>query len=418
MVRCLAAVLAVVVTTPVRADDPSDAPPREAPVAQLRLPGRDMVEVVVRAPFRDGGGQEGSAARLVETIDRALRDRTTLMARQTTETRSVVEAKGDPIAILKAVRSDADVRLLAAENRRIEDHNAERRRAGVAVARLVVIVTLVPQGDKNRVSLVVIDADEGLATLIEDDGRISPEELEGRFRQRAVVATPPPAVVADDDAAMAYVERLFTRELQGQLEAAGVWGKLGTIFLRTNVDDAEILFDGMVVGTTRSGLVELRDVPLGAHTLQVVAAGYEPLERPLTVSAGESEVDATLARAAGLGRVAALGAGIGATVAGGVVLVIAGVTGGEGRLSCTPDCGGSSWLRAGPDAADPVGTGPAMVPLGYSLLGAGAIWLLGPELLERDAEVPWWSIGAGLVVGVLAYSISEFAENPVVVNDR
>ena len=45
-------------------------------------------------------------------------------------------------------------------------------------------------------------------------------------------------------------------------------------------------------------------------------------------------------------------------------------------------------------------------PVGYSVAFTGAIWALGPAIIEPDREIPWISIAAGVAAGALAYGLS------------
>ena len=57
---------------------------------------------------------------------------------------------------------------------------------------------------------------------------------------------------------------------------------------------------------------------------------------------------------------------------------------------------------------DPNPEGVLLVPLGYSLMMAGGSAGLGTWLIEKES--PWWSVGAGLIVGVLSYGLSEMLD--------
>jgi hypothetical protein len=393
------------------------------------LQGREVLEVVVRAPYRDARSGEGRSAtvRLVDTIDRAVRAKTVLYAREAKETRDLIEAKGDPIAILKAVRTDVDLGRLTREGLTIEAHNRARRAAGERPARLLAVVTLLPQADKTRVSVLVVDADEGLGILLADEGRTRTEELEQRFQQ-AVIATPPSVTVAGDDEIVAHLGRLFSRELEPMLAAAGVWESLGTIELVTSVSDAEIMLDGQLVGTTRAGVTRLRDAPVGAHTLGLNAKGYDPYEASVQVASGATvRVDAALTANDGLtsfGRNFTFWSGVATVAAGSAVMVWGGMLAGDqsSGYSCVSGCDGVgwSWVRSGrsvsadatTDDLDVTGSGPALVPLGYSMVLAGSVWALGPQLFEQEG-VPWLSLAVGLAGGLAAYGISELVESPI-----
>jgi hypothetical protein len=61
---------------------------------------------------------------------------------------------------------------------------------------------------------------------------------------------------------------------------------------------------------------------------------------------------------------------------------------------------------------DTRGVGPLAAPLGYSLIGAGAIGVLTDLLFNRDGQLPEWvPIVVGLGAGAVSYALSE-ALNP------
>jgi hypothetical protein len=52
------------------------------------------------------------------------------------------------------------------------------------------------------------------------------------------------------------------------------------------------------------------------------------------------------------------------------------------------------------------GGGPPILPLGYSLLGLGTAWMLGPLLDDDDERIPWIEAVVGLVVFGASFGIS------------
>lgn len=87
---------------------------------------------------------------------------------------------------------------------------------------------------------------------------------------------------------------------------------------------------------------------------------------------------------------------------------------------CVETCAAATWTRMfdRPDDGDlsrPLaGTGPAILPFGLSLIGAGTTTALGAELFEDDGALPWISIVSGLVLGATMYSVFEAVEQPLV----
>jgi len=50
-------------------------------------------------------------------------------------------------------------------------------------------------------------------------------------------------------------------------------------------------------------------------------------------------------------------------------------------------------------------SGVEMAPLALALVALGGTWSLGSWLFGEDEDVPWWSLGAGLLAGGLTYGI-------------
>jgi len=399
-------------------------------VGKITLQERDALDLVVRSPYA-GADARSSTLRFLEVADRALRDKSALFAREVKDSKEVVDAKGDAIQLLKATRRDVDVERLAREGKALEAHNAERRAAGDKLARFLVLVTLLPQGDKTRLSAILIDVDEGLDLLIREHGKTGADaaaELEARFQETAVIARPSPATVSGEDEALAYVEKLFSQDFRPMFEQRGAWATLGTIDVKTNVDGAEIRLDGALVGTSRPGVTRLEDARAGPRVVSLAASGYAPVEIPIQVRAKAiTEVEANL-DASGTGLAAArtmIFWGSLGVAAAGATMVVASIVGAgtqTNQFLCVhpngqPTCDQSSWLRFGSGDTPQeqiAGSGLAIAPLGLGLMAGGGVTALGSELVEDDG-IPWISIATGAVLSVATYLILNAAETPQVV---
>ncbi len=375
-------------------------------VGEIRLPGRDVLEVVIHAPYGEPRAIAGRAnrVRLVDAIDAALRDHTTLMAREPVESQALLDARGNAIATLRAVRRDVDVSRLAFEGVSLEEHERSQRADGAPAIRLILVLSVLPGEAADRVSALLVDVRAGLELLMSSRG-MGAAQQEAAFEEKAVLARLDARDVASADGLGAYVDALITGDLRPALTRAQVWGGLGTIDLVTAVDGAEIMLDGALVGTTRSGRTRLHDVRAGSRSLALSAAGHQPFQATVAVAGGHTaEVQAVVVpmRAEGA-RTAVFVAGLVSVAAGAAVMVSA--------LPMTSEVGtvridhtGSEWQRYGDG-------GPAVFPLGYSLAIMGGAWLVGPALFEDEGDVPWWSLGVGLALGVIAYGVSELAED-------
>jgi hypothetical protein len=171
--------------------------------------------------------------------------------------------------------------------------------------------------------------------------------------------------------------------------------------------------------TVRGGAVTLGADGVGAVAPFQLAAKADKVT--VTVRAGEAveiEPELTSAQSALPMRDAVMISGVVLATAGVVVSVLALATAdGDVVSHCfqgTPGCAdsttfvGSGFSAADTERLEPVETGGVLLlPLGYSLLGAGAAWTVGAWL--SDDEVPWLPVLVGLGVGTLAYAVSAAA---------
>lgn len=403
--RALALVLALAPLEPALADDAA-----AALVGEIRLPGRDVLEVVIHAPYGEPRAIAGRAnrVRLVDAIDATLRAHTTVMAREAEESPALLEAKGNAVATLRAVRRDVDVSRLAFEGITLEEHERTQRADGAPAVRLILVLSVLPGEAADRVSALLVDVRAGLQFLMSSRG-LAAAEQDARFEDAAVLARLDARDVASADGLGAYVDALITHDLRPALVRAQVWGALGTIDVVTAVEGAEITLDGALVGTTGRGRTRLHDVRAGSRTLALSAVDHLPYRATIeVVGGGTAEVQASVEpvhEGAAMVRSTLFVSGLVALAAGAAIIVSALPQSGA-VATVRIDHDGSEWRRFGD------GSGPAIVPLGYSIMAMGGTWLVGPALFEDGRDVPWWSIVAGVALGAIAYGVSELAEDP------
>ncbi len=240
--------------------------------------------------------------------------------------------------------------------------------------------------------------------------------------------TEPLAVDLSDPEARRGAVREIVRERLGDVLDEGPGGApLAELRLRGTEAGWAVRIEGRTVGLTGPGATLLRGLRGGTRRVELSA--IEPaIEWALSAELGPGarvELDAGRPdRGPHPVRPALLWGGL-ATAAVGAGLVTWGASLGGVRVGCVSragepsDCAGLRAARTGFDgAATPTteldavrGTGPALLPLGAALLGAGAGWVVG-RWLGPDAELPWWGLGLGLVAGGAALAIGSAAGAP------
>jgi len=369
---------------------------------------RDALEIVVRTPYAIDSKQALSP-RFLAIADRVLRAHTSLFARLAVDSPELDEARGDTSAIQRGIRRDADPAELARRHLGAQQHEAALFQAGERPARFVAVLTLLPDGKEIRISASLIDVSSALEIL----ATFPPTNtVEDRFADEGVVIRPPPAstAAADEGARDAYVEDLFHRAFEPIFSRRKVGNGPATIALSGVIEGGEIRLDGHAIGLAGPDLTRIAEVRAGKRRVSVEVRKRGRFDTDVEVTGGATiAVDAALL--AGVGgeapRDVVRWSGW-AAAAGGVVLVTWGIIASataDPLLQCNDAtgtferCPSAPWQRFG-------SAGPAIVPLGYSLASAGLVWSLGPDLVEREGDVPWLSVLAGTALGVAAYAIS------------
>ncbi len=340
-----------------------------APVEQIALDERAPVDVVVRSPYATPESRAGGLA-IITAFDRALREHTSLFAREVKDSPDLVAARGDAREVAKVVARDP------------------------RPPRYLLLVTCVEAGEQTRLTALFVDV--GRAVEARDDAT---------FQDVAVIARPATFTAPHSDGAVTWAARLVEDELKGVLEREGVWDALGSIDVETEIEGAEIRLDGQLVGTSRSGINRLTGARLGARSVSLAAAGYAPWEARVEVTAGATvhTLAELVAQGAETGRTSVLWASVGLAAAGAVLLTYSAVeASGDSRYLCLEakpgdGCPGRPFLT--------FGSSLAVAPLGLGLAIGGATGVVGPEFLETEG-FPWISVVSGVTLGVLTYVIS------------
>jgi hypothetical protein len=323
----------------------------------------------------------------------------------------------------------------------VEPNGGASRRGRRSSPRFLFVLAVHPDpSGQDHLSAMLIDTDAALAR----ESRVShadegwQQHVENLIFEDAVQGEPGVGKLSAPQSLDGYFRRLFLELFRPALEAAGHWQPYGAIALESEQEGARIELDGRLLGVTRKGRLELRSINPGPRTLVVTgpaptaalgqAAPPARFEQQVEVERGtiaEVRIRFGGALLAGTGspwiapaRATTLYGGAGLGVAGAVLLGFAVAhSGGPYALRiCRGACGSAAKPEflglcdlTSHDPACPLGSGGVlMAPLGYALLGAGAVFSLG-TLLEDDDQLPWLPAAAGIALGAAAYAISAAA---------
>lgn len=287
---------------------------------------------------------------------------------------------------------------------------------------LFLISSIAQDGEEpDRVSALLIDADLALELYnsANRDKEFWKEDLEARIGSEAVLGRAREAKVATPDDARTFLDRAISQDFRSAFDRFGNWEPFGKIELSMSQAGLEIVIDGATVGTTKSGVTMIEQVPQGTRRLRLQSPEYETYETQLVIQQGGVErLSPKVSRASGMGSV-----GRTATIIGGAVVAALGTavtiwavaaqdTGVQ--IICLNrqegECGSSRFLRTGFDDSvsngDPNAGGFLHAPLGYSLVATGATMSLGTLFFTDEDEIPWIPLIAGVAVGFASYGIS------------
>lgn len=367
---------------------------------QLRLGERTPIAVVVGSPT--GENARVRSSEVIRLVSEQLRAHTDFTL-QLVEPNVLADCKGRLLCLVEKVGGAGS--------------RAE------APPYLLVFSNLAREGEADRLSAQLIDVERAHDTI--ERGRSSREawvaEVEATLNDGAT-ATERAAVgdVADAERVIAeWFEHRFARDF----EASGHWDPYGEVVITTQREGLEISFDGQSVGATARGRTRIGELRAGTRTLVLVGPTIDRFEVAVNVQAGAvTEISPEVSSTGGAGplRDAVWVSGAAMAVAGVVVSAVALAShDGDVLTSCfvgTAGCeAGSGFETSGfdggaaatLDAANPGGV--LMLPLGYSLVSAGAIWTVGALFFSEEDELPWLPVVIGAGVGVLAYTLSAVA---------
>lgn len=272
---------------------------------------------------------------------------------------------------------------------------------------------------KVRLSLLAIDVAASLA-LIARGG--DADQLEDAIFASGASGEPEEL---DPDRTVdlrSFLESQLEGRLRAALERRDEWAPFGAIELDGAWAGVPLILDGRVLGVTTGETIRLEDLRPGDRRV-MVGGGDEIFEITVAVERGETThvlVERTSRRSTSL----VSWAGLGVATAGVVLASIAAVTTtGQLESRCLlrsaatePSCDavGFATTRFDTSAAPALDTGSlnppgvALVPLGASLVVAGGVTALGPQLFDHELT-PVLSTVVGVALGAAAYGLISLA---------
>lgn len=293
-------------------------------------------------------------------------------------------------------------------------HREAQRERGAVVVELLVVVSLLDSGGRRSAVTAVLDPDRALAVW-HDAPRGAPDwesaveaRIDAELSYSEARPRPIGAAFERDD----YLAHLL-EVLRPLLEARGAFGPAAELVLSTEVDGYQLFLDGVALGPLPRGSLRLRPFPSGAHRVELRHPARTPWEAEISLSSGQRrgvEVLTPVVEAVrwphqaaiiGGGALSLVGAGLG-------VAAIGLASSARPRALCLgagaalSDCPPARRVDFGfqPGAPELPASGVPMAAVALGLLGLGAGSAIG-ALLEDPDELPWWPLGAGLLLGAL-----------------
>jgi hypothetical protein len=298
-----------------------------------------------------------------------------------------------------------------------------RLEAGAGPAFLFVAL-VVPEGDAgDRVSWLMLDLVQAVRQiqLARRPGGPTGQALEDVIYESAVASVMATRVANDAADLGGELTAAVEQSFRPLFEHTEHWRPYGEITLLGGAPGQQVELDGQLVGEAGEGSTRLLYVRPGKHAIRVVPKPDEALD-PFVgevqvgrESAATVHAELSAARSAGL-RTGLLWGGVGAAIAGGVLVARAAAgTGAPGAVAVCLDSRCMPPPRPGflsfCDLAHP-GTecgGPRVAPVGFGLLAAALVWSGGNLLLDAESDSPWLRLAGGLALGAAVFGAATLA---------
>jgi len=318
-------------------------------------------------------------------------------------------------ALVHALDADTKMRLepADAEIRTCEGRLAcivERARgasAGAPPTLLLIVSVRATPGQPDLVSSILVDGTQAQevtrkARLAGADADAIEEQIAAEVLLRAPLAT------VADAAGLESLAQALVASFQPAFAARGLWKAFGRVVL-TVEPGVPVELDGQLLGLSGE-TTTLVDIPPGPHRITVTRPDG-PTLRQVAVTAGSSFVISAAPDEVAMSGTRKIQWAGGVVAAVGVATLVAGIIGRSETRPMTCNPAGEAKFVCRQDAFERLteGSGPLVIPLGYSTASAGAAMAFGPMLVsEETLDSPWWIAVAASVL-VSGYVISEAA---------
>lgn len=292
------------------------------------------------------------------------------------------------------------------------------RRAPRGANLLLVLSYFAASQDRpDRLSALLVDV--GAADACAADP-FAGDNVDGCVSERAVRERPPAKNISEASEATSALSQLVQQDLRATLEATGHWEATGQLALRGVPSGAALLIDERTVAVAPGGPLLIQGLTWGEHDIAYAVSGHVIQGQSLTLVRGEPLDVAFAEPGAGLQRPLIWSGATLAAVGAGLSIWSIGYATSQSDLTfgCTdePPCSRTfvTLERQVRGSVDVFEVGPnegsvLALPLGYSLVTAGAVIAGGAYLLEDDFWTQVLVIGAGVLAGGLTYGISAAA---------
>lgn len=288
---------------------------------------------------------------------------------------------------------------------------------------LLVISNVTRQGESDRMTGQLIDVDRAsdIVKRSSHEGEDWEAEVEASLNDNSTsTGRANVSGVAD---AERVIKEWFGQRFQPVLEEAGYWEAWGELVIETSLEGLEITIDGAPVGATAPGETRVQEIRAGSRSITFQSPAIERFDGTVEIQRGTTvrfHPDISTLSGGGSIRTAVI---IGGAVTAAIGVAVSAIAIGRhsggiqtycfqgSTLGCSAGSGfeSTAYSPSRADRLEPVNpSGLLLLPLGYSLVGAGAAWSFG-SFFSSDQDIPWLALAVGAGVGVAAYAVSAAA---------
>lgn len=382
----------------------ADAGSGDAILADPRIP----LPLILRTP--SGESDVAPTAELVGILSKLIREHTAFEVRRV-ESARVTACQDQWPCLVQAVGSEEVAR-------------GPSREKPPAARFLLIVTNVVIPGDRDRISAELVELETANEILEQgaESARGWDRDAAQQLSERARAMPTEHGALRSNLETQAFLEGLVLDKLAPVFSRIGLYEAYGAIELRIREPGVSILLDGRTVGRTIAGTTQLAQVLKGTRLINLEHPRFETESREISVERHRTtEVEFALVRRrtpSSIARTTTLLAGAAATVTGAAIVTWAVARhNGNVHTACfggtERECRGGRQFETLSYASEAIDDereinprGVRAAPLGYSLAATGLVWSLGTWLFGDDQDLPWLQLGAGVLVGSLAYGLS------------